>query len=135
MAIQAMNHARQRGTRRMSSSTGKVRPQASKPLAKLKVLAVAQTTQRMNFQTVAGRSVPVTTRLATRKRPGKNDGNPDAKIHNSYFAGVKIVRTASQKQIAIAPDRRPERRSKMKMPAAVNQQQTTESIIWSRTSQ
>src|ERR1041384_3844626 len=124
-----MSHNRQRGVARMSSSIGKVRPQASKPLARLKLLAVARTTQRTNFQTVVSSSVPITTSAVTRKSAGKNDGKPEAKIQSSNWAVLKIVNTASQKQIAIAPGRRFDRQSKMKMPAAMNQQQTTESLI------
>src|ERR1700704_1922363 len=124
-----MSHERHRGILRMSSRAGNVSPHASNPFAKLKLLAVAKTAQKVNFQAVGRRSAPNTTRLATKKSAGKNEGKPEAKIHSSYFAGVKIVSTASQKENAIAARPSPERRSKMKMPAAVSQQQTTESII------
>src|SRR5205823_1966837 len=130
--IQAISHDRHRATWRMRRSTGKVRPHASNPCGKLKLLAVANSPLKTNFQAVEI-FAPITTSPATRKSAGKKEGNPEAKIQISYFAGVKIVSAASQKQMATAPGPRPARRNKTQMPATVSQQQTTESIIRLRT--
>src|SRR2546422_161322 len=118
----------------MRRSTGKVRPHASNPCGKLKLLAVANSPPKTNFQAV-GIFAPITTSPATRKSAGRKEGNPEAKIQSSNCAGEKIVNAASQKQMATALGPRPARRNKTKMPAAVSQEQRTESIIRLRTSQ
>src|SRR2546423_1181015 len=133
--IHARSQLRQRRIDFASRTIGKVRPHASKPFGRLNELAVASVAQRINFHAVPIRSVPITTSAATRNSAGKKDGNPEAKSQSSNFAGVKIARTASQKQIAIAPARSSDRRSKRKIPMAVSQQQMTDNNIWSRTSQ
>src|SRR3981189_3532135 len=115
-----MSQDRQRGTCRIRNSTGKVRPHASKPCGKLKLLAIANSPHQINFQAVEI-FVPITTSPATTNSTGRKEGKPEAKIQSSNCAGEKIVNAASAKQRPTAPRPRPARRSKMKMPAAVSQ--------------
>src|SRR5207302_3014304 len=119
------SHHRQRGMRVATRSAGNISPQASNPCGKVKLLAAASTAQIMNFASVEICTMTVT-RAATRKSAGRNDGNPEAKIQSSTWAGEKMERTMSHKQIATATRLSPARRSKRKRPAALSQQLTTE---------